>query len=231
MKADLLGRESSLPGKRPDMVEVQLLLGQVHLDQGDFPRAFQMFAIAARSGRPRALNMLGRAYERGWGVVRNIPRALDYFTAASQGGDGWADFNLGDLYLAGDGVPRDAGRAYGHYLRASRHGVAKALNMLGLLHEQGTPHGPDPDGARQFFQAAAEAGDCWACLNMGRLCLERDAPQDAARWFERSLPLGFPQYWQALETVLADVEGEDFRPIRAEARRRRICIDNIPASS
>ncbi|MFW7270149.1 tetratricopeptide repeat protein [Gluconacetobacter sp. Hr-1-5] len=216
----MLGRVDALSGNPPDMVDVQLLLGQIHLDKGDVSRAFEMFVAAARSGQPRALNMLGRAYERGWGVERNIPRALEYFEAAARGGDGWAEFNLGDLHLAGDGVPCDIGRAYEHYLRAARRGIAKALNMLGLMHEEGRPHGPDPGGARLFYEAAAEGGDCWACLNMGRLCLDGNDPDEAVRWFERSLPLGFPQYWRALETVLAGVGGTCFQHILIDARQR-----------
>ncbi|WP_230975543.1 tetratricopeptide repeat protein [Acetobacter garciniae] len=226
----MLGREPSLPGNGLDQVEIQLLLGQISLDKGDFAHAFEMFAVAAQSGQPRALNMLGRVYERGWGVERSVARALDYFEAAAQGGDGWADFNIADLYLAGDGVPRNVERAYEHYLRAARRGVAKALNMLGLMHEKDLPGGPDPDGARLFFEAAAQGGDCWACLNMGRLCLDGNDMQAAARWFERSLPLGFAQYWLALERVLADADNAVFQNILIEARRRRMASEGGTAN-
>ena len=221
MITNLSGREPTHPGNNLDRVDIQLLLGQISLDRGDLPHAFAMFATAAQSSRPRALNMLGRAYERGWGVERNVARALEYFEAAARAGDGWAHFNMGDLYLTGDGIPRDLSRAYGHYLRAARRGVAKALNMLGLMHEKDLPNGPDPDGARLFFEAAADNGDCWACLNLGRLCLDRNDRQAAALWFERSLPLGFAQYWLVLEEVLTDQQRAEFQAIRLEARRRR----------
>lgn len=221
MNTDEPERHISLSGKNPDMVEAQLLLGQMYLDNSDFSRAFEMFSIAARSGRPRALNMLGRAYDRGWGVPRNVFLAVKYFEVAAQDGDGWAEFNLGDIYLTGDGLPADPVRAYGHYIIAAQKGVAKALNMLGLMHEQGICGSPDPEGARQFFEAAGEGGDCWACFNMGRLILDKNDVELAAHWFERSLSLGFSEYWQCLETFLKDAGAPVLRRIAAEARHRQ----------
>lgn len=218
-------RASALSGDKPDMVEVQLLLGQVHLDRGEFPRAFEMFWAAAQSGQPRALNMLGRAYEQGWGVTRNIQHAVTYFDAAARVGDYWAEFNLGDIHLAGDGVPADATRAYRHYVAAARGGIAKALNMLGLFHEMGIQDAPDPQGARLFFQAGAAGGDCWACLNMGRLCLDENDVPAAVQWFERSLSLGFPDYWCSLEMFLTASKIPALSGLAAKVRRLRTAND------
>lgn len=173
----------------PQQVKAQLILAQTHLDAGCAEDAFSCFAIAARSGHPVALNMLGRAYERGWGVTRNPALAACCFEAAVRGGDGWAMFNLADLFFTGDGVPKDHLRAYRLYVDAACSGNAKALNMLGLMHEEGTaPEGrPDPEGARQFYLAAAEGGDCWAWLNLGRLSLEDGEWSDAAEAFTKAL--------------------------------------------
>ena len=88
-------------GLSPDTTEVQLLLGQMYLNKGEFTQAFGMFAVAAQSGQAKALNMLGRAYEQGWGVPRSVVQALTYFEAAAVHDYGWAHFNLGDLYLSG----------------------------------------------------------------------------------------------------------------------------------
>ncbi|MFW6682028.1 tetratricopeptide repeat protein [Komagataeibacter intermedius] len=120
------------------VVETQLMLGQIHLDHGRLQDAFMMFEAAARSGEPRALNMLGRAYERGWGTACNPAAAAMYFHKAAYAGDPWAAFNLADLYMAGRGVAGDPDRAGDLYAMAARGGVAKALTMLGLLAEDGT---------------------------------------------------------------------------------------------
>ncbi|MBF0863512.1 MAG: tetratricopeptide repeat protein [Gluconobacter potus] len=182
-----ISRPAPLPV--PEQVKAQLILAQTHLDAGRREDAFSCFGIAARSGHPVALNMLGRAYERGWGVKRNPAMAARCFETAIEGGDGWAMFNLADLFLAGDGVPKNTQRAYRLYVDAARTGNAKALNMLGIMHEDGSvPAGePDPDTAHQFYQAAAEGGDCWAWLNLARLALERGVWSEAALGLEKAL--------------------------------------------
>lgn len=153
-----------------ERLKAELYLGQWNLDRGEFDQAFLFFSKAAVTGHPVALNMLGRSYERGWGVMRDVVRARTLFEAAIDAGDGWACFNLADLYLVGDGVPRHLERAYMLYVEAARRGVTKSYNMLGLLHEEGfTDHPPDRSYAIQLYKAGADTGDKWAYLNLERI--------------------------------------------------------------
>ncbi|NHN88349.1 tetratricopeptide repeat protein [Acetobacter conturbans] len=179
-----------------------LALGQICLNHGDGERAFSLFEAAARSGSPQALNMVGRSFEQGWGVKRDPVSAASCFRQAAEDGDGWAVFNLADLYIRGEGVVKDPVLAYGLYVEAARRGVGKALNMLGVLHEDGCVGEPDIPGARLFFLAASDAGDCWGALNVGRLWLAEGEAGQAASWFERALSLGFSDVFQAVITLL-----------------------------
>lgn len=189
--------------KPPNRIEVQLLLGQLCLNKKQFTQAFNLFAVAAQSGQPQALNMLGRAYEQAWGVPRSIPQAIKYFEAAAEQNDGWAYFNLGDLYLSGDGVPQNTHRAFFYYVQAANLGVNKALNMLGTLCEKGIGEAPpDQTKALLYFQAGANVGDCWAAFNLGRLALEAEDYSTAVHWFDQSIPYGFPDYWIFLKNYL-----------------------------
>ncbi|GAA09001.1 hypothetical protein ATPR_2005 [Acetobacter tropicalis NBRC 101654] len=219
METNDLVRDTSLTRKQPDNVEVQLLIGQMYLNKGAFAEAFDMFVVAAQSGQPQTLNMLGRAYEQGWGVTRSVAHAIKYFESAADQGDGWACFNLGDLYLAGDGVEANPQLAFRYYVQAARSGVNKALNMLGTLCESGLATGqPDKEKARLYFQAGAEAEDCWAAFNIGRICLEEKNDKKALYWFERSLSYGFPAYWQMLEVFLSKTRLPLFLKVSAKAR-------------
>nr|WP_255673850.1 tetratricopeptide repeat protein [Komagataeibacter sp. FNDCF1] len=180
------------------MVETQLMLGQIHLDHARMDEAFIMFEAAARSHDPRALNMLGRVYERGWGTARNPALAAQYFAGAASRGYGWAAFNLADLYMAGRGVRADRARACELYARAARGGVAKALTMLGLLAEDGVISTSEPDIAATFFHAAAMGGDCWGGLNLGRVHLARGNVAAALPWLAMALEHGFDDVFRAL---------------------------------
>ncbi|CEF53655.1 tetratricopeptide repeat protein [Acetobacter ghanensis] len=181
-------------------VEGQLLLAQIYLDRQQMHAAFSMIEVAARSGDAKALNMLGRAYERGWGITPNPLLALQYFEMAARQNYGWAFFNMADLYLSGQGIPRDVPRAYALYVKAAQAGVAKALNMIGLLQEDQSPSGVA--AARQYYQAAADAGDCWGALNMARLALQEGDTACAQVFFHKTLETGFDACFIAMKKLL-----------------------------
>ncbi|MCP1270864.1 tetratricopeptide repeat protein [Acetobacter cerevisiae] len=216
-------RGASSPSASPaplSPVTMQLLLGQICLDKGKPSEAFSLFEVASRSGDPRALNMLGRAYERGWGVARNPAAACAYFTQAAADGDGWAMFNLADLYLAGEGVPQDIRKAYSLYISSAQNGVSKAFNMLGLIAENGSLPELEPAKAQDFFLAAAQSGDCWGYLNLARNDLSSGRTEAAIKWFSRALEEGFRDVFKALETLLQDHPDPRLRAIAEQAGQR-----------
>ncbi|PYD81433.1 sel1 repeat family protein [Komagataeibacter oboediens] len=202
------------------VVETQLMLGQIHLDHGRLQDAFMMFEAAARSGEPRAVNMLGRAYERGWGTACNPAAAAMYFHEAAYAGDPWAAFNLADLYMAGRGVTGDPNRACGLYVMAARGGVAKALTMLGLLAEDGTCAVLSRQSARMFFHAAAMGGDCWGALNLGRLRLAAGNGPAATHWIRMALEHGFSDVFRAIIHLLDGVTDPALRLLATQAAVR-----------
>lgn len=216
-------RRASSPSASPaplSPVTMQLLLGQICLDKGKPAEAFSLFEVASRSGDPRALNMLGRAYERGWGVTRNPAAASAYFTQAAADGDGWAMFNLADLYLAGEGVSQDVRKAYALYISAAQNGVSKAFNMLGVIAESGSLPELEPEKAQDFFLAAAQSGDCWGYLNLARNDLSSGRTDAAINWFSRALEEGFRDVFKALETLLQGHPDPRLRAIAEQAGQR-----------
>lgn len=187
----------------PDLQpEILIALGQSQLDQGDQQQAFEYFHAAARSGHSVALNMLGRAYERGWGCARNATKAAQYFQAAAQQGDAWAKFNLADLMFKGDGTPLDQAGAFLLYAEAAKAGVAKALNMLGLACEEGSGTQKSMEQAIIYYRAGAQSNDCWAAFNMARLALQMDQTMAALPWLEMALQNGFADFYHAMAEAL-----------------------------
>ncbi|GBR09421.1 sel1 repeat family protein [Asaia siamensis] len=153
-----------------ERLKAELYLAQWHLDRGAVQEACRLFTQAAQSRHPTALNMLGRVYERGWGVARDVELARTLFEAAADGGEGWAFYNLADFYLTGDGVPCDKAYAHALYVEAARRGVSKAFNMLGLLHEEGYGGvAANLDYARHYFEAGSACDDADATANLARM--------------------------------------------------------------
>ena len=94
VEAARLAREGAVKGS----VESQCTWGHMLLTgrgtERDPDAAFRWFQIAARSGDAAALNMLGRCYERGWGVAVDLSEAARSYRLAAAKADHWAQFNL-----------------------------------------------------------------------------------------------------------------------------------------
>lgn len=192
-------------GDKPTITDAMLALGQVCLDRGgdDQAQAVEWFRSAARGGDARAINMLGRCYEHGWGVAADAAAAAAHYLKAADLGDAWALFNLGDLYFRGHGVPQDDEAAYRLYATAARKGHLKSLTMLGLLHERGRAAAASSAHAQSYFKAAAEGGDCWGQFNHARLLIQSGAVEQALPWLRRALDTGFPDFFRAMAAALA----------------------------
>lgn len=197
--------------------EVQLALGQMHLDRGEHATALEWFRTAARAGDACGVNMVGRCHDCGWGVPADPAAAARYYLKAAELGDVWALFNLADLYCCGRGVARDDAAAYALYRAAAVRGHAKSLNMLGLFHESGRAVPADADGALELFRGAARGGDCWGCFNCARLLLARGEKGEALAAFERALETGFPDFFRAMAEALEGAPDPRFSALAARA--------------
>lgn len=200
--------------------EVQLALGQMHLDRGDHATALDWFRTAARGGDARGFNMVGRCHDCGWGVPADPAAAAGYYVRAAELGDVWALFNLADLYCTGRGVARDDAAAYALYRAAAERGHAKSLNMLGLFRESGRVVPADPQGALELFRGAAAGGDCWGSFNYARLLLERSEVEAAISAFEGALETGFPDFFRAMADALAASPDPRLAALGARAAER-----------
>ncbi|GBR03966.1 tetratricopeptide repeat protein [Acetobacter oeni] len=217
------GAARPVPASASDPInhtEALLLLGQICLNKGEQRQAFEIFEIAARSRSAFALNMLGRAYEREWGTPRNTALAAGFFTEAAEAGDAWAMFNLADLYMTGEGVGRDLAVAWNWYARAAQKGIVKALTMLGLIAEEGVISSVDQEAAQDFFLAAATGGDCWGCLNLARIYLDKMDTEQALIWLLRAIDTGFSDVFRSVIALLAGEKDPRLAGIAGYAEQR-----------
>ncbi|CAO3409126.1 tetratricopeptide repeat protein [Azospirillum largimobile] len=199
------------------VADTLLALGQSCLDRGEGEQAFAWFRSAARGGDARAITMLGRCLEHGWGVPADPLQAAAHYRKAADLGDGWALFNLADLHCRGVGIPADDEAAYRLYAAAASKGIAKALNMLGLFHESGRAVPADDVAARALFKAAAEGGDCWGRFNYARTLLFDGLQDEALRWFRLALDSGFPDFYRSMAAALAPHHDPRLQALAAQA--------------
>lgn len=76
----------------------------------------------ADKGDPVAQYHMGRRYELGDGVVRNVEKAHNWYLKAARQGNHMAQNNLGRIYGSGDGTIHDYGIAHMWFLIAAKGG-------------------------------------------------------------------------------------------------------------
>ncbi len=196
-------RDHETSTERQGNSEAALALGQLLLDTGQPLAAAERFKTAAAGGNSTAMHLLGRMHQLGWGIPADPATAADYYSRASASGEPWSMLNLAELYLSGSGVAQNDAEAYRLYSLAAKQGNAQALNMLGMLAEDG--RGPEtPEAATAYYIAAAEAGDCWGRFNAARMLIAQERIDEAMEWIDRSLSEGSPIYLRIVADALID---------------------------
>lgn len=128
---------------------------------GDYSVVERVVRPLAEAGNLRALNMMGGAYENGWGVPVEADLALEYYRRAAEGGYPLAMFNLGFLY--GGGVPDlmagDLILARAWYGRAAALDYGPAIGNYGVMLFDGAGGPTERERARAMFERGADLGD------------------------------------------------------------------------
>lgn len=180
----------------------------------DADAALRWFKLAARSGAPDALNMVGRCYELGWGTRQDHRVAADWYRQAAEKHDAWAEFNLGSLHAQGLGVNYDERLALSLLVRSARQGNPKAMNMIGRYRETAA----DSPRRRQvssalWYRWAAERGCFRGQFHHGRNLIAGGNHAAGLRWLRASLdgaPPDFRSEALALLHAHADAEVREF---------------------
>lgn len=113
----------------------------------------------AGAGDPPAAYALGRAYETGNGVHKNLEQAAFWYRKAAEQGNAKAQNGLGVLYWLGEGVEKDKKEAVRWYHKAARQGDAPAMFNLGAAYYNGEGVPVDDALAYAWFLLSSAAGD------------------------------------------------------------------------
>jgi len=167
----------------------QVRLGRMLLEgpAKDERAAFACFLSAAKAGDIDAQNMVGRAYENGWGTAKDFARAAQHYRIAAEAGLAWAQYNLGHLLLDGNGVARDHAAAFRWYFAAAAQGHERSMNLVARCCEEGWGCPRDPAAARMWYRRSAEAGYFRGAYNYATILSAEGCIAGALRWFRQAL--------------------------------------------
>ena len=91
----------------------------------------------AEQGNVKAMYDVGKLYERGRGVDKNMVKAAGWFQKATDGGHAAAQARLGIMYFEGRGVSKDHKKAINLILAAANKDIASAQFQLASMYELG----------------------------------------------------------------------------------------------
>lgn len=166
------------------------------LNYKQYPTALAEFQNLADQGNVAALYHLGRMYQNGWGVPRNIPQAVSYFQAADDSFYLPASAQLGKILLrGGDGVGANPVQAVHLLKKAALAGDSDAAFELGNASIAGLGGDVDFNHAFGFYLIAALKGNQKAQFQLSQMYLVgRGIPQNhqkALLWMTRSANQGY----------------------------------------
>ena len=123
--------------------EDELARGLKAHERKDYKAALEAWLAAARTGHADAQYRLGRLYDLGQGVVRNVVDAVGWYRQAADQGHGEAQARLAEIYYYGCGQPK---------------GIVPTDEALSVLFPKGLKIEQDYKEALRWARAAAEGG-------------------------------------------------------------------------
>ena len=161
-----------------------------------YPNALSEFQELANQGNATAFYYLGRMYQNGWGVAKNIPQAVTYFKTADKAYYLPAAGQLGKILLYGaTGVPATPKTAISLLKKAALAGDDEAAFELGNAVIEGLDDDVDYNHAFGYYSIAALKGNKKAQFQLGQMYLVgRGIPQNyqkAMQWMSRSAHQGY----------------------------------------
>jgi TPR repeat protein len=126
---------------------------------GAFAIALQRFEPLTKAGNPEAAYWMGRMYQDGLGVKKDVDKAVTYFKQAAKKGWRDADLRLGEIYFHGTDVIQNFALARKWLERAAYSGDPLAQRDVGKLYAEGWGVQKDPVWAYVWYEIASRLGD------------------------------------------------------------------------
>ena len=187
-----------------DEVREWLDQGEKLYAEGKFEEAVKYFSKAAEQGSTDGMNYLGRCYEDGYGIEKNLEKAISYYRQAADHLNVNALNNLGRCYSKGIGVSQDYAEAAKYFQASADMGDSNGQFELANLYFIGKGVPKDYSQNAKYLRLAAEQGHSAAQYNLG-YCYEngQGVPKDlqeAKKYYQLAAAQGHEGAIERLKT-------------------------------
>ncbi|MCC8115295.1 MAG: toll/interleukin-1 receptor domain-containing protein [Bacteroidales bacterium] len=161
------GNQISQNYNNNDPVEVLIVMGDRYIKEGNYEKGVTCYKEAADRGDAKAQYFLGKYYQNGVVLPKDLTKAIRYLTLSANQGFTEAEFSLGYKYHKGIGVAKNLQNAILYYKRAADKGFMNAQVNLGFIYETGGEGIEDLSQAVTYYAKAAAQGSALAQSNLG----------------------------------------------------------------
>jgi TPR repeat protein len=151
----------------------------VEVSEHDYAKALSLYRTSADGGDASGMYYLGRLYEDGHGVAKDVPAAFELYSKAAELGLSLAQNALGAMHEVGSGTERNLELARTWYERAAKAGLARAQRNLGRLYDEGFGVEKNQAVANEWYRRAADQGDATGAAWLGLNLFNAEKPRDA----------------------------------------------------
>ena len=138
-------------------------------DDWGMVQRFNKQKALADQGNVKAMYDVGKLYERGRGVIKDISKAAEFFQKSASAGYPSAQARLGILYFEGRGVKQDYKKALSFLNSAANKNIPSAQFQLANMYELGTSVSQSLPKAIAWYKKADKYGYYLAKAKVTRL--------------------------------------------------------------
>ena len=164
------------------------------LPPGSSAEIMELYRKATNENDAEAQFLLGRSYQNGSGVPKDMTEALKWYRKAADQGNASAQVKLGFAYQEGNGVIKDNSEAAKWFRLAAEQGNPIAQAIMGYYYKLGNGVIQDEAEAVKWFRLAAEQGDAKAQYSLGNCYLSgqgvSENKPEAVKWFRLAAEQG-----------------------------------------
>lgn len=145
-------------------------LGSIYLLGKNYTMSAKMFKKTCDSGNAEDCTNLGRQYNEGKGVKKDLSKAMNLFKRACNSGDLKICLVVGDAYFNGKIYKKDYFKAAKYMKKSCDGGVGLACGLLGFMTEKGG-YGirKSINNAKDLYQKACSLNEKQGCAEYNRL--------------------------------------------------------------
>lgn len=166
-------------------VQAQYDLAHTYYQDKQYEKSFGWFSKAAENNFADAQYMVGKCFEEGIGVEKNLNQAFVWYKKSAENGSPYSQNRISIFYWEGSIVEKSYEESFNWDLKAAKQGLLVAHYNIGCQYRYGIGVKRSKSKALKWFLGAGHTGEKHSQYELG--CMYKQIDEyEAFRWFKKS---------------------------------------------